>query len=511
DGGANGDRHVLLAPKLDEGELEQRFVAALDRALGHPPRLRVSAGSVLLEQGRDVGGIYVILDGQVRLIRHREDRERIVHEAAGPIVGLLSLATQRRAFLEVRATTEVRAIPLTLGQLDRALDAEPEIGALLTRLLVNSLASRLRESDELQARVDALAASLATERDQLASALVALEEAQAALIAKARLATLGELAAGIAHELNNPTAALARAAAHVADDATRLIGDDLVRDAMTRALTSEPMPSAAGRAARRALVERFGDRALAERLVAAGVVDVEHAAALAPFDDDRLSRLTAAHQLGTGLRNIGTASARVTDLVESLRAYLRGGDASPFVDDVSVTGTVEDALRLVGHRLASATVTRHYEPVPHITARPGPLQQVWTNLVTNAVDAAGADVHLEVTVDAPEPGRVRVRVGDNGPGVAPEVADHLFEPHFTTKGGQVRFGSGLGLSICRQIVEEHGGTIGLESSGGGTTVTVVLASHPPEHGGGAGAGAGAGRDGGVGDGHGGGAAERSET
>ncbi len=175
------------------------------------------------------------------------------------------------------------------------------------------------------------------------------------------------------------------------------------------------------------------------------------------------------------LRNISTASARIGDLVDSLRAYLRGGGEHPPVDDVDVTDTVEDALRLLGHRLAEVTVERDYTAVPVARVRPGQLQQVWTNLISNAIDATGPGGRIDIGVDAPDPAHVRVRVVDDGPGFEPSLAAQLFEPHFTTKHGRVSFGSGLGLSVCRRIIEAHGGTIELESDGvHGATATIVL-------------------------------------
>ncbi len=275
-------RHVLLEPQIDDDEVVSLLVTALDQVLGHPPRLRVSPGSILLEQGADVGGIYVILDGEVELRRRTEAGERTVHrEGTGPIVGLLSLASQRRAFLEVRAVTEVRALPVTLGQLNRAIAAESDVGPLLTRTLVNALANRLRDADDLQVRIDVLNASLAEERDQLTVALEALEQAQARLIQQARMATLGELAAGIAHELNNPVAGLTRAAEHLVVDVDDLLGGDPASGHIERARRATPVPSADLRAARRTITDRVGDRSLAERLVAAGITDPDQAAHLA--------------------------------------------------------------------------------------------------------------------------------------------------------------------------------------------------------------------------------------
>ncbi len=467
------DAHLLLAPQRDESDTVQRFVNELDTVLGHPPRLRVSAGTVLLEQGTDVGGIYVILDGEVELWRRTDAGERVVHrDATGPIVGLLSLATQRQAFLEVRAVTEVRALPVTLSQLDRAVSASPQVGALLTRTLINSLASRLRDADELQVRIDLLNASLERERDQLAQALTQLEQAQSRLIEQQRLATLGELAAGIAHELNNPVAALIRATEHLAVDVESLVSDDDA-DRIGRARTADALSSADQRRLRRSLVDQTGDRALAARAVAAGITDPDEIVRAVSAGGD-LDHLIAVHQLGNELRNMATAASRITDLVASLRGYLRGGVDTPTVAEVDVIATIDDALRLLGHRTAAVSIERDYHEVPRIAGQPGPLQQLWTNLIANAADAAGTDGHITVRVDSPEATAIRVRIEDDGPGIDPKIADKLFRPHFTTKHGRVSFGSGLGLSICRQITDEHDGTIDINSSEGVTTATVWL-------------------------------------
>lgn len=502
------ETHVLLEPQLDEQEVVRRLVDALDRTLGHPPRLRVGPGTVLLEQGTNVGGIYVVLEGQVVLRRQSEAGIRIVHrDATGPIVGLLSLATQQQAFLEVRAATEVRALPVTLNQLSRAIAAESDVGPLLTRTLVDALASRLRDADELRVRIDVLNSSLEVERDQLADALARLEKAQMQLIEQARMATLGEMAAGIAHELNNPAAALIRNAEHVVETANRLLsrlqhetgGDgpglrhaiDQVQTQLTEARRSEPLASADRRQARREIGSRLGDRELARRLIEAGITDAGRAAQLMADGAD-VELLALGHELGGQLRNLELASSRIADLVNSLRAYLRGESDDAVDDDVDVVQTMEDALRLVGHRLQDLTLERDYGPVPAIVGQPGKLQQVWTNLVSNAVDATGPGgrivVHIEAVTDNGSATSVRVRIEDDGPGIDPSIRDELFRPHFTTKHGRVSFGSGLGLGICRRIVEEHGGSIDLdspvdrsggvessiESRGPGTVATVTL-------------------------------------
>ena len=113
---------------------------------------------------------------------------------------------------------------------------------------------------------------------------------------------------------------------------------------------------------------------------------------------------------------------------------------------------------------------------------PGQLAQVWTNLLTNAAEAmqdTGVGSTVTIRTSAPEPGWVEVDIIDDGPGIPGERLEQLFEPRFTTKNGQVRFGMGIGLSVCRSIINKHHGTIALESSPRGTQASVRLRINGP--------------------------------
>ena len=235
---------LLLDSSISDDEMERRMVELLDDTLGHPPRVRVAPGTILIEAGEDVGGIYVLLDGVVRLSTRTDTGEQILHEqSTGAIIGLLSLASHKRAMLQCRAITDVRAIPVTLDQLAEALDSEPRLASLVTRVLIRSLARRLRRSDELQMELD--------------ESLAALSEARAQLVASARFTALGEMAAGMAHELNNPTAALARATDHLTEDVAAVIGDAAVRQRVLDQLDTAPMSTSE----RRATAQDAGRRA----------------------------------------------------------------------------------------------------------------------------------------------------------------------------------------------------------------------------------------------------------
>lgn len=484
----------------DDDELVAELVAACERVLGPRPRLHLPRGVRVTREGMPVDAVYILEHGTVALTRvTRAGKVTLHHATTGRIIGILSLASQGSAFVTATTTSEVELILLSVEQLDRALRGDPMTGEALAALLIRSLVGRLERSEilqvekiELHAALDAERARLEKERARLAEALDALEQARLELLAQERFATLGELAAGVAHELNNPVAALERASAHEGAAVATLLAShprgDLARAALERARNLPARSTADERALRRRLEKAVRDRETARRLVAAGVEDPGEAARLARSTAD-LALVEAAAGVGRGERNTVLATARIRSLVAALSAYVRPeGGAQERVD---VRESVEDALRLVAHRLDHVEVVRDYSQVPLVPARAGELVQVWTNLISNAADALarGATAAAGSTLDAPlgpptltlsvrpQDGGVRVDVVDNGPGIAREHLDRIFEPRFTTNHGQVRYGLGLGMGLAKSVVDAHGGTITVVSRPGRTRVSVTL---PPQ-------------------------------
>lgn len=210
-------------------------------------------------------------------------------------------------------------------------------------------------------------------------------------------------------------------------------------------------------------------------MLALGVTDPAEARRLVARPGSELARLDAAARLGVTIRSVLGASADVVRLVDSLRAYLRGDDAAgPLVPDVDVATGIQHAVRLVADRLDRVTVRWELDQVPTVVARPGALQQVWTNLLANALDAMDDRGELTLRVTTGDPTRVRVEVVDDGPGFGGVDPERLFEPRFTHDHGRVRYGMGLGLSISRRIVHEHDGSIHAERRGDRTVFVVEL-------------------------------------
>ena len=457
----------------DEQVITDQLVAYLERALGPRTRIHMPAGVRFTRQGEQVEGVYVVLSGTVALTRQtRTDTLLLHHASTGPVVGLMALVSRRTALFTATTTTEVEAIHLSLGQIDRALRLEPGLASLFAVLSMRSLTARLRRSEELQVERNDLNRELDAERRRLGTALKELQDARVELVSQARFAMLGELSAGVAHELNNPVAAILGAVSHLRSDVEHLTAghpdEELLDRVMRTAAEREAVSTAVERKARRAIEARIGDPERSFRLVAAGILDPELAAAI---PQESLDRVEASAAVGTATRNIQVATARIGELVHSLRAYSR--PEGEMLDDVDVQVTIEDTLHLLSHRLRGITVEREYSTLPRITARPSQLGQVWTNIIVNAADALDGEGHITITTSA-EGGYVRVDIADDGSGIDSKTLPHIFEPRFSTKQGTVRYGLGLGLGISRRIVEEHGGTLTACSEPGLTVMSAIL-------------------------------------
>jgi signal transduction histidine kinase len=176
--------------------------------------------------------------------------------------------------------------------------------------------------------------------------------------------------------------------------------------------------------------------------------------------------------VATLLAEVREATRRISELVAAVRSYTQMDRAS--MQHIDVTDGLDSTLAMLGHKLRGVTVVREYgTDVPMIDAYAGELNQVWTNLIDNAVDAMGGSGTLHVATRM-EDGEVVIEIRDTGSGMSPEVAARAFEAFYTTK--DVGQGTGLGLDIARRIIaERHGGSISIDSRPGGTTLRVGLA------------------------------------
>jgi signal transduction histidine kinase len=302
-----------------------------------------------------------------------------------------------------------------------------------------------------------------------------------------KLAALGTMAAGLAHELNNPAAAARRATEHLQEATTKVqfllcrltrsldtdqlshLGSSL-QDALERRSQARPLDHLehSDRAEPIAdWLERQGVAAaweLAPTLVSAGLDTIWLAAFAAklpaPAHADALGWLEANLQLRLLLRQVEQCTERIAELVGAIRSYSYM-DQAP-MQEVDIHDGLESTLTMLGHKLKNVTLVRAYDrTAPRLMAHGSELNQVWTNLIDNAIHAIKGAGKICVGTSV-EDNQLVVEIVDYGPGIPPDVQAHLFEPFFTTK--PVGTGTGLGLIISHRIVaDRHGGEIEFES------------------------------------------------
>ena len=310
------------------------------------------------------------------------------------------------------------------------------------------------------------------------------------------LVALGTLAAGLAHEINNPASAAARAVdalqessegvmaalGRLADQsisAAQFTALDKLRRDVAPAVSMTPRAVAAREEELSDWLQDHDvdqDWLIAPALAAAGL-DVQWCEQVATVLDGGalgpgLEWIAHAFSMSTLLAEVKESTGRISHLVSVVKSYSQMDRAS--LQSTDVREGLDSTLIMLGPKIGGGiTVDRAYgEDIPPIEAMAGELNQVWTNLIDNAIDAMNGAGTLRVSTRV-EPNYLVVEIGDTGTGMTPDVQTHAFDPFFTTKG--VGKGTGLGLDISRRIiVERHGGEISIESRPGETVIRVRL-------------------------------------
>jgi signal transduction histidine kinase len=368
-----------------------------------------------------------------------------------------------------------------------------------------------KATEELEAKVRERTGELVEANGELATALSDLRAAQAQLVHSERMAGLGQLVAGVAHEINSPSAAIQGSVDTLAENVARLarhareIGEmhmspedrtrffALVEQLSGRLSASRVEAPAQVRRQSKELarsLEKLGVLGADEAcrtLVEIGAAEAayqlaqlaQRAAATAPPESRDVGRATLdtfvgyLEQYAYLLRNthaIRTAIRRITRIVGALKGYSHLDQAKATTADIHEG--IENTLIILHSELKyGINVVRKYSELPAVPVFVDELNQVWTNLIHNAVQALGGKGQIVIETKK-EGEEVLVAIEDNGPGIPDDVMPHIFEPFFTTKPkGE---GSGLGLGIVRQIVDKHGGRIEVSSTPSCTRFLVAL-------------------------------------
>ena len=427
------------------------------------------AGETIAAEGAPSDAFYVLLDGALRLSMRADGRdvEAVTSTQPGAWAGFLPLVM------------EISRVTVRVPQVSRLFRIPPET-------LTQMLATGFPIGTHLLAGLFA--------GSQTLLGIVQQQE---------KLAALGRLSAGLAHELNNPASAGQRAASELRAAALRqqdaavafaahfpegreqlgLLHRALLEQ-VTAALPLAPLERSDREEAIGAWLDAHAVPDawdVAPALVDAGIDvawldDLPHRVPPAALGDAVRWLAMAATSCGL-IDAVVRSTSRIAELVKAVKAYSYM-DQAP-LQEIDVHDGLDNTLIILGHKLKTGvTVTREYDrSLPRICAHGSELNQVWTNLIDNAVDAMHGEGLLRIRT-ARDDGCVLVEIADNGPGIPAEVQSRIFEPFFTTK--DVGGGTGLGLDVTRRIVVRlHQGDIRVESRPGDTRFQVRLPIVPP--------------------------------
>lgn len=455
-------RDPNLFPKLDDEQM------AFCRQVGEPVHLK--DGEILFESGKGEYCLYVVESGRLRILRGIGPEEMIV-AAQGPReftgeLGFLTGAAPKATATALGETTVYRICPDQFRQL---LCRNSPLGAVLLTVLAR--------------------------RSKQAGLYFGQQE---------KMAALGRMSAGLAHELNNPAAAARRASAMLLE---KVLETPVRMSAIEKRYSPEHRKfiQTVARKVREQSLQRVAldpleqsDREqeviswleehevpqadeIACQLVANGATPAVLEKWRVMLGDTFVPALFWVATV-TGLfelaRDIETSTERISDLVSALKEYTYMDRAK--LQDIDVHHGLENTLKILHHKLKNGiTIKRKYAAdLPPICAYAGELNQVWTNLIDNAIDAMKGQGVLAIRTFN-EGDRVVVEICDNGCGIPPEIQNHIFEPFFTTKA--VGQGTGLGLDISYRIITyRHGGEIKVRSRPGETCFSVYLRKNPPK-------------------------------
>jgi signal transduction histidine kinase len=423
----------------------------------------LEAGEVLFREGDPAQGLYVILEGELEIVKRVGGQAVVLANVPmGSFVGEISLLTGLPHNAMARATMPSRFLKYGVELLDNVKKSP------IAQLVLMTMVERLRDTE-----------SQVQQQEKLSS--------------------LGKMAAGLAHELNNPAAANLRAAtelpqtlaalqaqtlklynAHLSGDQlaylTQLQSQLLDRAATAKTLTPLAQSDLEDRImnwCEGAGIEESWQ--IAPVLASAGVDDAELARIREQVGEallgDTLNWLESALTIAGLAHTLRQSASRVSELIKAVKAYTYM-DQSP-QQEIDVHEGLESTLIVLQHKLTGINITRLYNrSLPRITAYGSELNQAWTILLDNAADALVGKGNVCVRT-AQENEYLLVEIVDDGPGVPAELQSRLFEPFFTTK--PVGQGTGLGLSIARRIVvDRHRGMIHAVSRPGDTRFQVFL-------------------------------------
>ncbi|OED62263.1 ATPase [Vibrio tasmaniensis ZS-17] len=458
--------------QLSDNALAERVVSALQDVFSKDDKTKAirdySPEHLLTVEGEDNRFLWLIIEGEAALYKKDElgQQREVVRHSKGNIVGGMSFVTGEPSFSTAITLTQTRVIKLDKDSFAQVMHSNNTLLPLFTNLLLRHFNRRLQRS--------------ITNKIKLQQTLESLESAHQQLIEKEKMAMLGQLVAGVAHELNNPIAAILRSIETLSGHLDQILENSSLPESnkgtevLAHSKLAKPLSTAQERQLVKHLTSTIDDRTLAKKAVRLNlsqdskVLDTLKDSPIA--GKELLNDLEHYHYVGNSIRSIQVCSKRIADMVKSLKSYAREDDEVRHYADIHEG--LEDTLVIFENRLKHHQLEKHYDTdLPPLLCQSLALQQVWTNLISNALDALSERGTVSITTSQQIEGDdtfLVVQISDTGQGIAKEDIHTIFNPNFTTK-KEGNFGLGIGLSISQQIVSAHQGVILVESEVGSHT------------------------------------------
>ncbi len=433
----------------------------LDTLLTQSHTIMLPAGDYLFHDGDAATGFYVILQGEIEISKTIGGQAIVLAKLPpGSFIGEIALLTGQPRSASGRATTESQLLEFNRELVESVTRSSP-----IAQLLMTTMAERMRDTE-------------------------------AQIRQQEKMSALGNLAAGLAHELNNPAAANVRAARQIPLLLTELQRHTLALTALGldaeqmdllsqtgESLITMPAPTPLS-----ALRQNDRETALADWLEARAVDDAwQHTpplvtegigldmlemfeAQMPPGSLPGIVRWLASTMTLVGMaRTVAQSATRISEMIQAVKAYTYMDEAP--LQIVDLHDGLENTLTMLSNRLSKVTVERHYDRTcPRVNVYASELNQVWTKLIENALDAMNDRGALRIRTERDD-NTVTITVSDTGRGIAEDIQGRIYEPFFSTK----PMGTGLGLDIARRIVrEKHRGDIRFSSRPGETHFFVTL-------------------------------------